>query len=56
MTDKSTLIATLLTTLGVLFMMAMAFGIMPANIAIFAGVACFILAGTMKRIMRPDKD
>jgi len=56
MNDKSNLIATLLGTLGILFFLAMAFNILPGNIAIFAGVACFILAGTVKRIMTPDKD
>ena len=56
MNDKSNIVATVLGTLGVLFFMAMAFGLMPTNIAIFAGVACFILVGTVKRIMKPDKD
>ena len=56
MNDKSNIAATLLGTLGVLFMMAMAFNILPTNIAIFAGIACFILAGTVKSIMKPNKD
>ena len=50
MNDKANIISVILGTLGVLFMMAMAFSIMPTNLAIFAGVACFILAGAVKRI------
>lgn len=42
--------AVILSTLGVLFRMAMASSIMPLNVAIFAGVACFILAGAVKRM------
>ncbi|HKA21364.1 MAG TPA: hypothetical protein VKN18_24010 [Blastocatellia bacterium] len=44
--------AMLLTSAGILFMMSMAFQILPFNIAIFSGVACFILAGTVRRIGR----
>ena len=50
MNDKANLISVILGTLGVLFMMAMAFSVMPTNLAIFAGVACFIVAGAVKRI------
>ena len=50
MKDKANLVVVVLGTLGVLFMMAMAFGILPTNLAIFAGVACFIIAGAVKRI------
>jgi hypothetical protein len=42
----------ILSTLGILFMLAMAFKILPFNLAIFAGVACFILAGTVRRVGR----
>ena len=52
MNYQSKTAATILTTLGVLFMIAMAFQILPFNIAIFSGVACFILAGTVRRIGR----
>ena len=38
--------------MGILFMIAMAFQILPFNYAIFAGVACFILAGTVRRLGR----
>lgn len=52
MNDKAKLASTILGTLGVLFMLAMAFKILPFNYAIFAGVACFILAGTVRRFGR----
>lgn len=39
--------ATILSTVGVLFMLAMAFGVLPANIALFAGVASFVIAGVV---------
>lgn len=42
----------ILSTLGILLMLAMAFKILPFNLAIFASVACFILAGTVRRIGR----
>ena len=36
--------------LGILFMIAMAFDVfMPRNYALFLGVACFILAGGVRR-------
>ncbi|HEV2762001.1 MAG TPA: hypothetical protein VGV38_03320, partial [Pyrinomonadaceae bacterium] len=43
--------AIILSTLGVLFMIAMAFGVLlPRTYALFFGVACFILAGMVGRI------
>ena len=50
MNDKANLTAIVLGTLGVLFFMAMAFNILPKNLAIFAGIACFIIAGAVKRL------
>ena len=50
MENRANLVAVMFSTLGVLFMLAMAFKIMPWNYAIFAGVACFILAGAVKRV------
>ncbi|MFL6213227.1 MAG: hypothetical protein ACJ74J_04955 [Blastocatellia bacterium] len=50
MNDKANLISIVLGTLGVLFMMAMAFSILPTNLAIFASIACFIIAGAVKRL------
>lgn len=56
MNDKSNIISTVLGTLGVLFFIAMAFSILPSKLAIFCGIACFILAGTVKRILSPDRE
>ncbi len=43
--------AIILSTLGVLFMMAMAFGVLlPRSYSLFLGVACFILAGMVGRL------
>jgi hypothetical protein len=50
MSDRVNVIAIVLGTLGVLFFMAMAFSILPKNLAIFAGIACFIIAGAVKRV------
>ena len=55
MNNQSNLIAIVLSTLGVLFFMAMAFKILPQNYAIFAGIACFILAGMVKRLAAQKK-
>jgi hypothetical protein len=55
MSDKANLIAVVLGTLGVLFFMAMAFGLLPQNLAIFAGIACFIIAGAVKRVAAPNR-
>lgn len=54
MNDRSNIIATVLGTVGVLFFMAMAFSILPSKLAIFSGIACFILAGTVKKIATRD--
>ena len=47
--DKQTshLIARVLGLVGVLFMLAMAFDLMTRKYALFAGIACFIIAGFM---------
>gem|GEM_PF-6584753 len=45
--EKAKVISKILSTLGILFSMAMAFKILPFKIAIFASGACFILAGTV---------
>ena len=50
MSDRANLVAVVLGTLGVLCFMAMAFNILPKNLAIFAGIACFIIAGAVKRM------
>ena len=38
-------IAWCFSALGVLFMLALAFPVMPGRYAIFAGTACFVLSG-----------
>ena len=43
-------IAVILGTLGTIFMLAMAFGVLPMKFAIFAGVVCFVLAGMVKKL------
>jgi hypothetical protein len=53
MNNRLQLVSMVLVTMGILFIMAMAFKIMPANYAIFAGVACFIIAGAVKRFSSP---
>lgn len=55
MNDKSNIISTVLGTLGILFFVAMAFSILPTKVAIFCGVACFILAGTVKKIAAQNR-
>jgi hypothetical protein len=50
--ETANTIATVLGALGVLFMLAMAFGLFFENrmINLFLGVACFIIAGTVRTI------
>lgn len=43
--QTATLTARILGIVGVLFMLAMTFDILPRNIALFLGVACFVIAG-----------
>ena len=45
--QKATIIARVLGLVGVLFILAMAFDMMPRRYALFAGVACFIIAGAV---------
>ncbi|MBV7334788.1 hypothetical protein KFU94_42425 [Chloroflexi bacterium TSY] len=40
-------VATIPSILGVLFLLASSFSILPSNIAIFLGIACFIIAGAV---------
>jgi hypothetical protein len=47
---QANLIAVVLGTLGALFFIAMGLGVMPGKWAIFAGIACFILAGMTRRL------
>lgn len=50
MLNNPNTLAIILGTLGIIFMMAMAFQILSWNWAIFLGVSCFMLAGMMRRI------
>ena len=55
MVNQSETLAIVMGTLGVLFMIASGFQIMPWKWAIFLGVACFILAGMMRRVAANNK-
>jgi len=44
-------IAIIFTTLGVIFSMSFAFGLMPMKYGLFAAAVCFILAATARRIL-----
>jgi hypothetical protein len=46
------MIPTILSAAGVIFMMAMAFKILPSNVALFISIACFILSGVSWNIIR----
>lgn len=49
--QTANLVATVLGVLGILFMLAMAFGLfLPRMYALFLGVACFIIAGAVRRL------
>ena len=39
--------ARILGVIGVLFMLAMAFDVMPRKYALFAGIVCFVVGGAM---------
>jgi len=47
-------IGTVLVTVGILLLLAAAFDILPVsdNVMIFAALACFIIAGAVKKIMK----
>jgi len=49
--SRANLIAIALGALGTLFFISSAFSLMPWNIAIFAGIACYIIAGAVRRMM-----
>jgi hypothetical protein len=48
--QNSRTIALILMAVGVLFMISTGFRLLPWNIAVFAGIACFILAGLVRRL------
>jgi hypothetical protein len=45
------MIPVILSAVGVIFIMAMAFDIMANNVAIFLAIACFIIAGVFRNYM-----
>lgn len=55
MENKARTMTIVFSTLGLIFMMAMAFQVLPYKYAIFAGVSCFFLAGMCRRIMAQRK-
>lgn len=48
---QANMIAHLLRLIGILFFMAMAFQILTWKYAMFGGVACFIMAPAIKRLI-----
>jgi hypothetical protein len=48
---KANVIAIALGTLGTLFFISIGFNLMPFKYAAFAGIACYILAGSVRRLM-----
>lgn len=56
MNNKANIVAIALTTLGIIFFIAMAFQILPWNYAIFAGVVCFIVASAVRRYMAKTRE
>lgn len=55
MNNRANLVAIGLTTVGIIFFIAMAFQILPSKYALFAGVVCFILAGAVRRYLAQTK-
>jgi hypothetical protein len=53
MTDsQSKTTAIVLSTISAIFMISIGFGFLPWNIAVFAGVVCFVLAAMMRRLAK----
>jgi hypothetical protein len=50
-TRKANAVAHIICTVGVLFYISMAFGVMSWKYAIFAGTACMIIAPAVRRLM-----
>ena len=48
---KANTISIVLSSIGVLFFISTGLGIFPWNYAVFAGIACFIIAGAVRRGM-----
>ena len=45
-------IAKALSTIGILSILAMAFGVCPSNLSLFAGIACLIIAGAIRSMTK----
>ena len=53
MTNQTTKTVTIiLSTVGVLFFISTGFSLLPWNIAVFAGIACFIVVGMVKKLRK----
>lgn len=48
---KANVITIALATLGTLFFISTGFNLMPFKYAAFAGIACYVLAGAVRRVM-----
>ncbi|HEY7544382.1 MAG TPA: hypothetical protein VID27_05850 [Blastocatellia bacterium] len=55
MENKAKMMAIVFSTLGLIFMVSMAFQVLPFKYAIFAGVSCFFLAGMCRRFVARQK-
>ncbi len=52
--SQSKTAAIILSTIGAIFMISIGFGILPWNMAVFAGVMCFVVAGMMRRLSKQE--
>jgi hypothetical protein len=52
---KTRSVTTGVSALGVVLMLAGAFGLMPRNYALFLGVVCFALVGLLPLLQRDSK-
>jgi amino acid transporter len=50
--QKASTIGKILGVIGILFILAMVFGLLPINLALFLAIACFIVAGLVRRLAR----
>ena len=48
---KANVITIILGTLGTLFFIAMGLQVVPMKYAVFAGIACYLLAGAVRKVM-----
>jgi hypothetical protein len=48
-------VAIILAVCGTLFFIASGLGVLPWKYAVFAGIACYIFAGAVRRIARQSK-